>query len=116
MIIKTVVPKIKILLFLVKEDSIEVMKDFSVFFNLVSFSEESKFIKEGNNKKVIRGGSWKDVKYFLQVSSRDYEYADQPRSYIGFRTVHDYLGADMTANQMVNDNDRKRNNKKSSIK
>ena len=72
--------------------------------------------KEGNNKKVIRGGSWKDVKYFLQVSSRDYEYADQPRSYIGFRTVHDYLGADMTANQMVNDNDRKRNNKKSSIK
>tara|TARA_B100000900_G_scaffold149553_1_gene127024 strand:+ start:5880 stop:7499 length:1620 start_codon:yes stop_codon:yes gene_type:complete len=72
--------------------------------------------KEGNNKKVIRGGSWKDVKYFLQVSSRDYEYADQPRSYIGFRTVHDYLGADMTANQMVNDTDRKRNNKKSSIK
>ena len=72
--------------------------------------------KEGNNKKVIRGGSWKDVKYFLQVSSRDYEYADKPRSYIGFRTVHDYLGADMTANQMVNDTDRKRNNKKSSIK
>ena len=72
--------------------------------------------KEGNNKKVIRGGSWKDVKYFLQVSSRDYEYADKPRSYIGFRTVHDYLGADMTANHMVNDTDRKRNNKKSSIK
>ena len=72
--------------------------------------------KEGNNKKVIRGGSWKDVKYFLQVSSRDYEYADQPRSYIGFRTVHDYLGADLTANAMTNASIRKQNNRRSSIK
>ncbi|MEI6865581.1 gliding motility lipoprotein GldK [Flavicella sp.] len=46
-----------------------------------------------NNKKVIRGGSWKDIAYFLQVSTRDYEYSDSLRSYIGFRTVQDYLGA-----------------------
>ena len=72
--------------------------------------------KEDNNKKVIRGGSWKDVKYFLQVGSRDYEYADKPRSYIGFRTVHDYLGADLTANAMTNSAIRKQNNRKSSIK
>ena len=72
--------------------------------------------KEENKKKVVRGGSWKDVKYFLQVSSRDYEYADQPRSYIGFRTVHDYLGADATANAMTNDAVKKRKNKRSSIK
>ncbi|WP_417885014.1 gliding motility lipoprotein GldK [Zunongwangia sp.] len=52
-----------------------------------------------NNKKVIRGGSWKDVAYFLQVSSRDYEYADSARSYIGFRTVQDYLGNDVPLNQ-----------------
>lgn len=45
-----------------------------------------------NMKKVIRGGSWKDVAYFLEVSTRDYEYADSARSYIGFRTVQDYLG------------------------
>lgn len=50
-------------------------------------------------RKVIRGGSWKDVAYFLQVSSRDYEYADSARSYIGFRTVQDYLGTDVTLNQ-----------------
>jgi len=43
-------------------------------------------------KKVVRGGSWKDVAYFLMVSSRDYEYSDTSRSYIGFRTVQDYLG------------------------
>tara|TARA_B100000949_G_C14256427_1_gene440677 strand:+ start:35 stop:1393 length:1359 start_codon:yes stop_codon:yes gene_type:complete len=45
-----------------------------------------------NQRKVVRGGSWKDVAYFLQVSTRDYEYADSARSYIGFRTVQDYLG------------------------
>ena len=69
-----------------------------------------------NELKVVRGGSWKDVKYFLQVSSRDYENADQARSYIGFRTVHDYLGADMTANAMTNASIRKQNNRRSSIK
>ena len=44
-------------------------------------------------KKVVRGGSWKDVAYFLRVSSRDYEYSDTSRSYIGFRTVQDYMGS-----------------------
>ena len=46
------------------------------------------------NRKVVRGGSWKDVAYFLRVSSRDYEYKDTARSYIGFRTVQDYLGSE----------------------
>lgn len=45
-----------------------------------------------NNRKVIRGGSWKDVSYYLRVSTRDYEYADSARSYIGVRLVQDYLG------------------------
>ena len=52
-------------------------------------------IDDGNKRKVIRGGSWKDVAFFLEVSSRDFEYADSARSYIGFRTVHDYLGVKM---------------------
>ncbi|WP_082333638.1 gliding motility lipoprotein GldK [Mangrovimonas sp. TPBH4] len=51
-----------------------------------------------NERKVVRGGSWKDVAYFLQVSSRDYEYADSARSYIGFRTVQDYMGTEVTNN------------------
>ena len=45
-----------------------------------------------NKRKIIRGGSWKDVAYFLEVSTRDYEYADTARSYIGFRTVQNSLG------------------------
>jgi len=53
---------------------------------------------ENNQRKVVRGGSWKDVAYYLQVSSRDYEYADSARSYIGFRTVQDYMGTEVTKN------------------
>ena len=45
-----------------------------------------------NKRKIIRGGSWKDVAYYLEVASRDYEYADTARSYIGFRTVQNYIG------------------------
>ncbi|HEY0046156.1 MAG TPA: gliding motility lipoprotein GldK [Flavobacterium sp.] len=49
-----------------------------------------------NMRKVTRGGSWKDVAYYLQVSTRDFEYADSARSYIGFRTVQDYMGLQVT--------------------
>ena len=51
-----------------------------------------------NEKKVVRGGSWKDVSYYLQVSTRDYEYADSARSYVGFRTVQDFLGNSLNLN------------------
>ncbi len=47
----------------------------------------------GNERKVVRGGSWKDIAYFLKVGSRDYEYADSAKSYIGLRLVRDYLGS-----------------------
>lgn len=40
-------------------------------------------------RKVIRGGSWKDVAHFLQTSTRNYEYQDTAKSYIGFRCVID---------------------------
>ncbi len=43
-------------------------------------------------RKVIRGGSWKDVAYFLQTSTRSYEYQDSAKSYIGFRNVRSYMG------------------------
>ncbi|UEG51156.1 SUMF1/EgtB/PvdO family nonheme iron enzyme [Ferruginibacter lapsinanis] len=40
-------------------------------------------------RKVVRGGSWKDVGYFLQTSTRNYEYQDTSKCYIGFRCVID---------------------------
>jgi gliding motility-associated lipoprotein GldK len=43
-------------------------------------------------RKVIRGGSWKDVAYYIQCGTRSYEYQDTAKSYIGFRNVRSYLG------------------------
>jgi formylglycine-generating enzyme len=43
-------------------------------------------------RKVIRGGSWKDIGYYLQNSTRTYEYQDTAKCYVGFRNVMTYLG------------------------
>lgn len=40
-------------------------------------------------RKVVRGGSWKDVGYYLETGTRAYEYQDTTKSYIGFRCVID---------------------------
>lgn len=42
--------------------------------------------------KVIKGGSWKDIAYYLQCGSRDREYQNESRPYIGFRCVRSYNG------------------------
>lgn len=43
-------------------------------------------------RKVIRGGSWKDIGYYLRNSTRTYEYQDTAKSYIGYRNVMTHLG------------------------
>jgi formylglycine-generating enzyme required for sulfatase activity len=46
-------------------------------------------------RKVVRGGSWKDIGYFLQNSARTYEFQDEAKSFIGFRCVTPYIGRDI---------------------
>ena len=43
-------------------------------------------------RKVIRGGSWKDIHHFIQTGSRHWEFQDTTKSYIGFRNVITFLG------------------------
>lgn len=43
-------------------------------------------------RKVVKGGSWKDISYFLQCGVRSYEYQYESRPYIGFRCVRSYIG------------------------
>lgn len=43
-------------------------------------------------KKVVRGGSWKDVAHFVRSDVRTFEYQNVPRSYIGFRCVRTQVG------------------------
>ena len=75
-------------------------------YHSTSYEYSSSINPNVNNKdydrKVVRGGSWKDVAYYLQVSSRDHEVDSMQRSYIGFRTVQDYMGTDATANEATN--------------
>lgn len=43
-------------------------------------------------KKVVRGGSWKDIPLFIRSDMRAYEYQNEARSYIGFRCVRTQVG------------------------
>ena len=43
-------------------------------------------------RKVVRGGSWKDIAYFIQVGTRTFEYQDTAKSYLGFRCVRSSFG------------------------
>ena len=47
-------------------------------------------------RKVIRGGSWKDVAYYLQVSTRDYEFEDTSKAFIGFRSIIPQISTALT--------------------
>ena len=43
-------------------------------------------------RKVVKGGSWKDISYYLQCGTRTYEYQNEARSFIGFRCVRSVIG------------------------
>ena len=66
----------------------QVASALSPYYNYNAKDDDTPAMK----RKVIRGGSWKDQKYFIQVQTRSYEYQDTAKSYIGFRCVQPYLG------------------------
>ena len=73
--------------------------DEASYYYVGDFNPDFKYNADDNDpetmkRKVIRGGSWKDIAAYLQVSSREYEYQDTNKSYIGFRTVQSFLGRD----------------------
>ena len=51
---------------------------------------------EAMKRKVIRGGSWKDIGYYIETGSRHWEYGDSAKSYVGFRCITTFLGRDIT--------------------
>jgi gliding motility-associated lipoprotein GldK len=65
--------------------------DLAPTFNYEAKASDPQVLK----RKVVRGGSWKDIGYFLQNATRTYEYQDTAKSYIGFRCVTHYLGRDI---------------------
>ena len=50
------------------------------------------FNDDNEPRKVIRGGSWKDIAYYLETGTRTFEYKDTSRASVGFRCAMTYLG------------------------
>ena len=71
------------------ESNYSFVNDLNPSYNYNSRSNEPEIMK----RKVIRGGSWKDIGYYLQCATRTYEYQTETKSFIGFRCVRSVIGA-----------------------
>ena len=80
------------------ESSYMYINDFNPDFEYDAKTDDPPVMK----RKVVRGGSWKDVASFLQVSTRSFEYQDTAKSYIGFRCVRSSFGSEFYVNQIKN--------------
>ncbi|HKJ42525.1 MAG TPA: SUMF1/EgtB/PvdO family nonheme iron enzyme [Sunxiuqinia sp.] len=65
------------------ESAYENVNDFNPSYEYNTKPDDSPTMK----RKVVRGGSWKDVAYYIRNSTRSFEYEDTAKSYIGFRCV-----------------------------
>jgi formylglycine-generating enzyme required for sulfatase activity len=65
------------------ESAYENVNDFNPSFEYNSLPNDPPVMK----RKVVRGGSWKDVAFYIRNSTRSFEYEDTVKSYIGFRCV-----------------------------
>ena len=70
------------------ESGPEIMSDMNPEYRYTAAKEDPYALK----KKVVRGGSWKDVAHFVRSDIRTFEYQNEQRSYIGFRCVRTQVG------------------------
>ena len=70
------------------ESTYNFMHDMNPNFEYNALSDDPPTMK----RKVIRGGSWKDIAYYIQVGTRTFEYQDTAKSYVGFRCVRSSIG------------------------
>ena len=66
-----------------EESAYAVTHDLSPSYQVLAKNSDNRIFK----RKVVRGGSWKDIAFYMQNGVRTYEYQDSARSFIGFRTV-----------------------------
>ena len=70
------------------ESGVKIMNDLNPEYKYDAAKEDPYSMK----KKVVKGGSWKDIGKNIRGDMRDSEYQNQPRSYIGFRCVRSQVG------------------------
>jgi len=66
------------------------MNDFNPNFEYNAKPDDPPTMK----RKVIRGGSWKDIAAYLETTTRSFEYQDSAKAYVGFRCVRSSFGND----------------------
>ncbi|NDV46345.1 gliding motility-associated lipoprotein [Paludibacter sp. 221] len=71
-----------------RESSNTLVYDMNPSFQYNAKNSDPDVLKQ----KVVRGGSWKDIAYYLQCGTKTYEYQYESRPYIGFRCVRSYNG------------------------
>jgi formylglycine-generating enzyme required for sulfatase activity len=77
------------------ESSYSFTHDLNPYYQFNALPDDPPALK----RKVVRGGSWKDIGYYMQNGTRTYEYQDTAKAYIGFRCVRSYMGPDETGAQ-----------------
>ncbi|NQU86413.1 MAG: SUMF1/EgtB/PvdO family nonheme iron enzyme [Mariniphaga sp.] len=65
------------------EAAYDIISDFNPHVSYNARPDDPPVLK----RKVLRGGSWKDIPYFIQNATRSFEYQDSTKSYVGFRCV-----------------------------
>lgn len=70
------------------ESGTELMNDMNPQYKYDAAKEDPYAVK----KKVVKGGSWKDIGRNIRGDLREGEFQNQPRSYIGFRCVRTQIG------------------------
>lgn len=69
-----------------------VMDAYSPTSRTITWDLDPVYDVETEPRKITRGGSWKDINYYLETSTRTYEYQDVAQAHIGFRTVMTFIG------------------------
>lgn len=62
--------------------------DFNPSYTYNATSKDPKIMR----RKVLKGGSWKDVGAYLQCGMRDFEFQEKCRPSIGFRCIRTHIG------------------------
>lgn len=65
---------------------------FNPSATIVAWDLNPKYEDDSEPRKVVRGGSWKDIAYYLETGTRTFEYKDSSRAYIGFRCAMNHIG------------------------
>ncbi len=73
------------------ENSVPIVWDMNPVYN-PPITQEGINDTNPDNRRIIRGGSWKDIAYYCETGTKSYQHWDSASSSIGFRCSMTYLG------------------------